>query len=110
MRLFKVVVGRDERLSIPRMVPQWEIAILQLIHGAEKVKVGPAVPARKHMEYPDVEAEYDRLHRRYGEDEDEKSFVGQVYGAPPIGTRELSRAIEAEREAEAAELENDPLA
>lgn len=110
MRMVKVVVGRDERLSIPAMVAAWEIPILQFIHGAEQVRVGAAVPARKKKAYPDVQDEYDRLHRRYGEDIDEKSYVGLVYGALPIGLRELAKSIDAEKKAEAAELENDPLA
>lgn len=99
MRRVNVLVERDERLSIPTAVGAWEVPILEYIHGKEKVIVGDSFT--DEGDFPNAEVEFDRLSRRYGEDiKAEKPFVSLVYGQPPIGVRELARAIEAEKAAD----------
>lgn len=108
MRFVKVVVERSEHLSIPASVPAWEVPILTLIHGKEKVHESGAV-VTVNREYPEAEVEFDRLQRRYGQFiKDEVYWVAKVYGEPPLGVRALAQAIAEERGKETAE-EIDPL-
>lgn len=112
MRYVDVLIERDERLSIPRQVPSWEIPVLQLVHGEEKiiVKGDINVPQR---DYPAASDEFNRLVQRYGEDvATETPYVVMVYGQGPRGTQALEEAIKKDRESyKAVEVEEvDPAA
>jgi len=101
MRYAKVLVERSEHLSVPALVLPWEVPILASVHGAEKVSENGFESVDR--EYPDVDVEFDRLSRRYGEHtESGVPWVAKVYGEPPLGVRALAAAIEDERKAERA--------
>lgn len=94
MRYVRVLVERDERLKIPKVVAPWVVPILAFIHGEEKVIVTQEDIIIDH-EAPDAASEYDRLQRCYGADvKTEKHFVAEIYGQPPRGVKELQRAID----------------
>ena len=93
MQFVKVLVERSEHLAIPVILGEWEIPILQMIHGAEKVILTGEV-VKVDRELPSVDVEFDRLARRYGSDvKTEQPFVAMVYGQPPMGTNGLASAM-----------------
>lgn len=104
MRMVKILVVRDERLSIPCVLGAWEIPILQLIHGHEKVEVQDDY-VRVSRDPPDAFAEFERLEKRYGEDEKTgDSWVSKAY-AGARGIADLQAAIDASQDG----AEVDPL-
>lgn len=108
MRFVKVLVERSEHLSIPVILGEWEVPILQMIHGVEKVKLsGEFIDLDREL--PSAEAEFDRLSNRYGADvKTEQPFVSMVYGQPPMGTNGLAAAIA--KSQLAVPVEDDPTA
>lgn len=109
MQFAKVLVERSEHLSIPLAVGEWEVPILQLIHGPEKVIV-LGETEQVNRELPDVNAEFDRLTRRYGSDvKTEQPFVVMVYGQPPMGTKGLALAMSKSQPA-VESIQDDPTA
>lgn len=108
LKYVNVRVERSEHLSIPDRVPEWVVGILAFIHGEEKVVVESEVVIEV-KEVPNAAEEYDRLERCYGADvKTEKSFVSEIYGAPPRGINELAKAIADATVTEQAE--DDPTA
>jgi len=101
MRYEQVKVKRDTQTAYNKLVLPWEIAILEEIFEAgnvERTDVFETVAG----EYPEAAIEFDRLVRAYGADS--KSgvpFVATVYGDSARGIRELKRAIDEARKAEA---------
>lgn len=108
MRFVNVLVIRDERLSMPRYVGAWEIPVLQVVHGVDKVEVNGKDFIDVDRELPDPTAEFDRLSRRYGDDEKTGvSHVSMAY-AGARGVEDLAHAIVKSQPASALE-EVDPL-
>lgn len=92
MRRFNVSIQRSELLTIPDQVGEWEIPILQLVHGPEAVAISTSV--KDANSYPAASVEYERLERRYGENPATgTSRVAEVYGPAPGGVRILHQAI-----------------
>lgn len=105
MRYIEVLVNRDERLSIPRQVPAWEVPVLRLVHGEEKIEEREYIDVPQR-DYPDAGDEFNRLVQRYGEDvATETPFVAMVYGHAPRGVQALAEAIQKERDAEPVSVE-----
>lgn len=102
MQYVEVLVERDERLSVPKIVPAWVVPVLGAIHSEEKVTV-----VREHVEIDrepvDATQEFERLELCYGPKEG-IPFVAQIYGNGPLGVKQLQRAID---EASAATLPDD---
>lgn len=115
MRYVELRVERNEHLMIARAVPPWEVPVLQLIHGEEKVVVTGEIWV-DDRELPDAGAELDRMSTRYGiHAPTETAFAVMVYGQAPKGIETLEAAIEQERVAEAkrapqVETADDPTA
>lgn len=106
MRMVNVLVERSEHLAIPRAVGAWEVPVLELVHGTDKVRVLDTV-TEVNRELPDPLAEFERLERRYGRDEESgRSWVSQAY-AGARGINDLERAMQ---DSQAAVEEADPLA
>lgn len=105
MQMVNVLVKRSEHLAIPRAVGAWEVPILELVHGSDKIEVLDEV-TEVDRELPEPLAEFERLERRYGRDEESgRSWVSQAY-AGARGISDLERAM---KESQAA-VEADPLA
>jgi hypothetical protein len=102
MQYVEVLVERDERLSIPKIVPAWVVPVLGIIHSEEKVQV-----VREHVEIErepvDAQMEFARLEQCYGPKEG-APYVAQIYGNGPLGIKQLQRAID---EASAAPQSDD---
>lgn len=114
MRYVMVRVERNEHLAIARPVAPWEIPVLELVHGQEKIiVVGDEFIDR---ELPDAGAEFDRLSARYGEHvPTETAYSVMVFGQAPKGIQAIAEMIEQERTADArrakqAEAAYDPTA
>lgn len=92
MKYVNVLVERSEHLSVPATVPAWEVPVLQIIHGEERVVIRDEVDRK--VDAPNEVHEYERLERCYGADvKTERSFVAEIYGQPPLGFAALKRAI-----------------
>lgn len=92
MRRFQITVQRSELCSLTDSVGEWEIPILQLVHGAERVSIGKST--KDGAPYPAAAVEYERLERRYREDAATGvAYVSAVYGPAPNGLRVLLQAI-----------------
>lgn len=92
MRRFQLSIQRSELLTIPDSVGEWEIPVMQLVHGAEAVSIGGFT--KDPSPYPAAAVEYERLERRYGENPATGvSRVAEVYGPSPGGIRNLFQAI-----------------
>jgi len=100
MKYVSVQLIRSETESVQRDMPPWEVAVLQMVHGPEKVKVvgEKDVP---DQDYPDAYQEFDRLSQRYGADtKSDVYFVAAVYGQPPFGVTKLAEEIERAKKAD----------
>lgn len=92
MRRFQVSIQRSELCTLADSVGEWEIPILQLVHGAEAVAIGEF--KKDSRAYPAAAPEFERLERRYGENPATGvSRVAEVYGPSPGGIRILFQAI-----------------
>lgn len=99
MKYVSVKLTRSETESVQRDMPRWEIPVLQMVHGPEKVEIlgEKDVP---DQEYPDAMQEFDRLSRRYGAEPGSEIFhVAAVYGQPPFGVTKLEEEIDKARKA-----------
>lgn len=93
-----VLIARDITSVVPKTIRPWELPIVQLKYPGQ-VSVGDFT-AREIAEYPDEEAEYERLTQVYGADEDSKQpFVTLAYGAGDAGLDALEKAIKDSAEA-----------
>lgn len=102
MRRFQLSIQRTELLTISESVGEWEIPILQLVHGAAAVAIGGFTT--DSAPYPAAAAEYERLERRYRENPATGATrVSEVYGPAPGGVRMLFQAIK-----DAATEQNTP--
>lgn len=101
MRLFNVQLKRTEHEERSLDLPAWEIPVLQVVHGTDKITVGAVTIVDR--EYPDAETEYDRLTRRYGEHKESgDSYLSKVYGTL---AENLGAAIDREIVAEGKAIE-----
>lgn len=89
---YHVTIVRDANTKIPRVVAAWELPILQEAHGASGVIIGDEWP--REFSVPDIEPEFARLQRVYGDEPDSKiSYAEVTYGRSTIGMRALAKAI-----------------
>lgn len=95
LRYVKAIVHRHELHKQPVTVPAWEVPLLESLYAGVEVQ-GEVLVNRPA---PDLEAEYDRLERKYREYRDEagdftgESVVGAVYGRFAQGRNALAKAI-----------------
>jgi hypothetical protein len=103
----KVAIRRSELHTVERIVPLWELPLLEAIHA-----VGAVVPLEDVVladrDLPDAQTEYERLEARYKLARKDDGSIGDavvadVYGKHGAGIQALKRAI-----AE-AEVEEDSL-
>jgi hypothetical protein len=96
MQFRKVNILRDETTSVLALVAEWEVPLLEAVHGEERLTIGELVEA-KNREWPtDARSEFGRLGSLYGttgSGDNALSFVERVYGAGSIGVKNLERAM-----------------
>lgn len=93
MKKVRCYVTRNLTHTAPVEVPPWELQILVAIHGKEKVKVLGQVEV--DCEVPYLDAEVDRLTKRFGVvEESGVPWFNQVYGHEERGARALADEIE----------------
>lgn len=88
-----VLIERNGGVRIPRLVPDYEVPVLQEIHGEAMVSIVSSVETKDSVD--PVEA-HEALIRRYGDE-----AVRPVYRTPQSLERELRPARRQKREAEA---------
>lgn len=94
MQAVKVTVRMNELHTQGLVVGEWELPVLEAIHGTADVQV--VADVETDQEIPDPGIEYERLLRRYGVDpEQSMPWVAQVYGQHTVGIRALGQAIKA---------------
>jgi hypothetical protein len=99
IRCTTVEIRKNEGATIPGAYPEWELPILQAVHGPDRVVVtGSKLIDRAP---PEPQDEFDRLRNRYGQSLDDNGskstpFVHMVYGQ--LGVQKLAAAIEAATE------------
>jgi hypothetical protein len=99
----RVSVERSEHTKQIVDVPTWEVPVLEMVHGADYVKVigKRSVRRAKH----DAQDEYNRLVGKYRTSEENgQPIAAFVYGGGTIGVQKLAEEI-----AKVPEVE-DPLA
>lgn len=86
----KVMVEMSPMTKISKIVPEWEVPVLE-----EKLGSVTVVEEIEHEfeEAPDAAAEANRLMRHGVEDETKQSFFEITYGRGKAGARELEKAI-----------------
>lgn len=91
----RVEIRKNEGATLNEAYPDWEIPILQVVHGIDNVKiVGDKLVDRP---VPDAHDEFQRLNNRYRRSRDENDnlstpYVHMVYGQ--MGVQKLAEAIE----------------
>lgn len=93
-----LAIRRDELTVLKVSVAEWEVPLLQLVHGEEMVTVEPGEPWADR-DPPDVSDEYQRLYAKYKTPAEESGAPGQravvlvygAFGASPL----LRQAIQA---------------
>jgi len=96
MQFRKVNILRDETTSILSLVADWEVPLLEAIHGEERLSIGELVEAQGREWPTDARGEFQRLGALYGvtgSGDNALSFVERVYGAGSIGVKNLERAM-----------------
>lgn len=94
IRCIRADIRKDEHTTLPVAVPEWEIPILEVVHGPDNVKVvGEKLIAR---DPPDARDEFVRLTNRYGKSENDDGTKGPyfthiVFGQ--LGQSKLEEAI-----------------
>lgn len=91
-------IRRDELTVLKVSVAEWEVPLLQLVHGEEMVTIEPGEPW-SDVEPPSVQDEYQRLFAKYKTPAEENGAPGQravtlvygAFGASPL----LKQAIQA---------------
>lgn len=96
IRCLRLEVRKDEHTTLPIAVPEWEVPILDAVHGPDNVKrCGTKLIDR---DPPEAQDEFVRLVNRYGRSEDENGTKGPpwahiVYGQ--LGVQRVAEAIKA---------------
>ena len=102
MRSFTVVIRLNEMTAVPKELPPWELAVLEAVHENTEIISEGVWP----HELPDARAEFDRLEKVYGvQDDTKQSYASLVYGAGVLGIRALRKAIADEAAIEPEEVE-----
>lgn len=109
IKYLKLKVHRSEMHTVIRDFPEWEMPILEAMHGTVEVEGKPLIVNRAP---PDAQDEYARLERRYGRQENEDGskgipYVAAVYGQHGVGVARLKQAIEAGTVEDAPETAED---
>lgn len=108
MRYVAVKVTRDTNTVYNRLVPEWEVPVLEFIFEEGNVTREERF-ARNADPYPEVNAEFDRLVRAYGADvQTGVPYVASVYGQAARGVKMLERAIVEAEDIDLEELANPP--
>lgn len=113
LRHITALVRVTEALTVQITVPEWELHVVQAVHGTEGDLIDGNVLIERDP--PNAGVELDRLAKRYGSTRDEDgrqgvSFVESVYGANRAGIVALGNAIkQATLEAENELLSIDDL-
>lgn len=89
------VIHERAETRVPKIVPEWELPILQSMFPVEEV--GDLCHERDPMS---ISGEYSRLATAYGARREEDGSIGRpqvetVYGAGPLGIATLKRAMQA---------------
>ncbi len=81
MHRLLITITRDPMTKIPKHVYQHELPLWEMLEGEDKI----SVEREKDVEVKDfdVEAEYDRLVRQFGQNKDGKNVAVLVYGINP---------------------------
>lgn len=91
MRRILARVTLSELASQVNAYPQWELPILELVHGGQIRIVGTS---QDDSPVPSPEAEYARLERRFGLVKGtDRSRVSQAYGEGALGVSRLAEAM-----------------
>lgn len=104
MRSFTVVIRLNEMTAVPKELPPWELAVLEAVHENTEIISEGVWP----HELPDARAEFDRLEKVYGvQDDTKQSYASLVYGAGVLGIRALRKAIADEAAIEPEEVDEE---
>jgi hypothetical protein len=102
MHYRQVTFQRDETTSMPTLVGDWEVPILEAKHGEERLTVGE-LKAFENRPWPeDAKSEMQRLNMAYGNaisGDNPQTWAERVYGVGSQGVRNLESAIAAARAA-----------
>lgn len=93
-----VTIQRDETTSMPVLVGDWEVPILEHKHGDERVTVGGLKEYENRPWPADAKSEMQRLNVLYGNassGDNPVTWAERVYGVGSQGVKALERAIEA---------------
>jgi len=103
MRYVRVKIRRDTQTTYNRLVPPWEVPILEFIFEEGNVEELDSEISTSAV-YPATAAEeFGRLAKAYGEDtETGIAHVASVYGTAGRGVKALKEAIDEARKVEAA--------
>lgn len=94
IRHIRAEIRKDEHTTLPVSVPEWEIPILEVVHGPDNVKqIGDKLVDRQP---PEARDEFVRLTNRYGKSENDDGTKGPffthiVWGQ--LGQSKLAEAI-----------------
>lgn len=93
------IIHKDIVEQLPKTVPAHEVAILQAVHGEDKVTVDEAADLPKGLTEMEFEAdeEYDRLVQLYGDDPGTKTpHVAMVYNGRKGFADAVKRGVSAD--------------
>jgi hypothetical protein len=102
MHFRKVEVLRDETAKLVIHVGDWEVAVLEAKHGAEKIAVGELVDFPKRPWPGDPRSEMARLNKLYGVTsaaDNAPTFAEKAFGDGRNGLERLAEAMKAARAA-----------
>lgn len=103
MRYVRVKIRRDTQTSYNRLVPPWEVPILEFIFEEGNVEVLDNENSTSAVYPVSAAEEFGRLAKAYGEDtETGIAHVASVYGTAGRGVKALKEAIDEARKAETA--------
>lgn len=97
VKMASLKIRRSELSVIAITVPQWEVPILEAVHG--RVNLEPvSTTLDADALPPNVEEEFERLTKRYGFARNKDGSIGEphaenVYGKHAAGAMALERAI-----------------
>lgn len=99
LKYVEVEIRRSEMSTVTKQVAEWEVPILDVMHGANApIRIIRDIPVDRPA--PTGQEEMERLRSAYGVTRDENGFRGityveSVYGQHRPGVQALERAINA---------------
>ena len=107
MRYERVTIKRDLQTVHNKEFAPWEIPILEFVFEDGNVqRLDEFVEAAR--EYPDAHKEFERLTKAYGSDpQSGVPYAASVYGNAGVGVRNLRKAIEDAKSADADAAKED---